>query len=71
MVIASAIIGGTALTGGSGSIWGAVIGALLIEIIRNGMVLLGIEIYWSSVVTGAVIIAAVAVDYLSYRRRRA
>lgn len=70
MVIASAIIGGTALTGGSGSIWGAVIGALLIEIIRNGMVLLGIEIYWSPVVIGAVIIAAVAVDYLSYRRQR-
>jgi len=71
MVIASAIIGGTALTGGSGSIWGAVIGALLIGVIRNGMVLLGIEIYWSPVVTGAVIIAAVAVDYLSYRRQRA
>jgi ribose transport system permease protein len=69
MVIASAIIGGTSLTGGSGSVWGALIGALLIEVIRNGMVLMGIDVYWSPVVTGLVIIAAVAVDYLSRRRR--
>jgi ribose transport system permease protein len=71
MVIASAIIGGTSLTGGSGSVWGALIGALLIEVIRNGMVLMGIDVYWSPVVTGLVIIAAVAVDYLSRKRRYA
>jgi len=69
MVIASAIIGGTSLTGGSGSVWGALIGALLIGVIRNGMVLMGIEVYWSPVVTGLVIIAAVAVDYLSRRKK--
>src|SRR6185503_10528056 len=60
-VIASVIIGGTALTGGSGSIVGGILGALLIAVIRNGLVLLEFSAYWGTVVTGAVIIAAVAI----------
>ncbi len=60
MVIAAAIIGGTALSGGSGSIIGAFIGTLLIMTIRNGIVHLGVSAYWSATVTGFVIIAAVA-----------
>jgi ribose transport system permease protein len=60
-VIASAIIGGTALTGGSGSVAGGILGALLIAVIRNGLVLLEFSAYWGTVVTGAVIIAAVAI----------
>ena len=70
MVIASAIIGGTALSGGSGSVIGAMVGALLIAVIRNGIVLLGITAYWSSIVTGAIIIAAVAIDYVSRQVKR-
>ena len=60
-VIASAVIGGTALTGGSGSVAGGILGALLIAVIRNGLVLLAFSAYWGTVVTGAVIIAAVAI----------
>lgn len=60
-VIAAAIIGGTAIAGGSGSIAGGIMGALLIAVIRNGLVLLGFNAYWGTVVTGAVIIAAVAI----------
>jgi ribose transport system permease protein len=71
MVIAAAIIGGTALSGGSGSIIGAFIGTLLIMTIRNGIVHLGVSAYWSATVTGFVIIAAVAVDYLFKRARKA
>ena len=63
-VIASAIIGGTALTGGSGSVAGGILGALLIAVIRNGLVLLELSAYWGTVVTGAVIIAAVAIGGL-------
>src|SRR5205814_3758215 len=63
-VIASAIIGGTALAGGSGSVAGAILGALLIAVIRNGLVLLELSAYWGTVVTGAVIIAAVAIGGL-------
>ena len=67
-VIAAAIIGGTALTGGVGSIFGAIIGALIIAVIRNGLILLGVSAYWSIAATGLVIIAAVAIDYLIKRR---
>lgn len=63
-VIASAIIGGTPLTGGSGSVPGGILGALLIAVIRNGLVLLQLSAYWGTVVTGVVIIAAVAIGGL-------
>lgn len=69
MVIASAIIGGTALAGGSGSVIGAMVGSVLIALIRNGIVFLGITAYWGYIVTGGVIIAAVAIDYMSKRAR--
>lgn len=63
-VIASAIIGGTPLSGGSGSVAGGILGALLIAVIRNGLVLLEFSAYWGTVVTGVVIIAAVAIGGL-------
>lgn len=68
LVIASAIIGGTALSGGSGSVAGALLGALIIAVIRNGLVLVGLSAYWGMIVTGVVIIAAVAIDYIIKRR---
>jgi ribose transport system permease protein len=67
-VIAATIIGGTALTGGSGSVIGAVVGAMIVWLIQNGLVLLGVEPAWATVSTGAVIIFAVALDYLIKRR---
>ncbi len=67
-VIASAIIGGTALSGGSGSIPGALLGALIIAVIRNGLVLIGLSAYWATAATGGVIILAVAIDYFVKRR---
>jgi len=65
MVIASAIIGGTALAGGSGSVVGAMIGGVLIALIKNGIVFLGVTAYWGYIVTGTIIVAAVAIDYMS------
>jgi len=67
-VIAATIIGGTALSGGSGSVFGAVIGAIIVWLIQNGLVLLGVEPAWGTVATGSVIIIAVALDYLIKRR---
>lgn len=69
-VIASAIIGGTALRGGAGSISGAILGALIIAVIRNGLLLLGAPAYASVAVTGGVIILAVALDALVKHRTR-
>ncbi|MBA2518133.1 MAG: ABC transporter permease [Chloroflexia bacterium] len=67
-VIAATIIGGTALTGGSGSVLGAVLGAIIIAIIQNGLALLAVSPAWSTAATGVVIIIAVALDYLIKRR---
>jgi ribose transport system permease protein len=67
-VIAATIIGGTALTGGSGSVFGAILGALIIALIQNGLALLAVPPAWSTAVTGIVIIVAVTLDYLIKRR---
>ncbi len=68
-VIAAAIIGGTALSGGSGSIPGAMIGALIISTISTGLVQFGISADWGDFATGGVIVAAVALDTWLKRRR--
>ncbi|TFG61659.1 MAG: ABC transporter permease [Spirochaetales bacterium] len=67
-IIAAVIIGGTSMFGGSGSILGTAIGALLMSIIANGMVFLKISIYFQSVVIGLIIILAVGLD--QYNRKR-
>jgi len=67
-VIAAAVIGGTSLAGGIGSIFGAVLGALVMQSLQSGMVFVGIETALQDVVIGVVLVAAVAVDVL-YRRR--
>jgi len=63
-IIAAAVIGGANLAGGAGGPLGAVVGALLIETIRNGLVLAGINAYWQIVFVGCIIIIAVLVDRL-------
>jgi ribose/xylose/arabinose/galactoside ABC-type transport system permease subunit len=68
--IAAVIIGGAQLTGGSGTILGSVLGMLLIGMIRNGLVIIGVSIYLLIVVSGLIVIAAVAVNLLVDRRRR-
>jgi ribose transport system permease protein len=67
-VIAATIIGGTALSGGSGSVLGAILGALIIALISNGLALLRVDPSWATAVTGIVIIVAVTLDYLIKRR---
>jgi ribose transport system permease protein len=59
-VIAAAILGGTSLFGGKGSIVGAVTGALLMGLINNGLILLGLDYSQQQIVRGAIIILAVA-----------
>ncbi len=61
-VIAAAVIGGANLAGGVGSAFGAVVGALLIEVIRNSLILLGISTFWQGTFVGCFIVVAVALD---------
>jgi len=67
-VIASAVIGGTSLAGGIGTIAGAMLGALVMQSLQSGMVLLGVDTPLQNIVVGAVLVLAVWVDGL-YRRR--
>ena len=61
-VIAAAVIGGANLAGGVGTAFGALIGAALIEVIRNSLGLLGINAFWQGTFIGSFIIIAVAFD---------
>jgi len=67
-VIAAAVIGGTSLAGGIGTIPGAVLGALVMQSLQSGMVLMGVDAPLQDIVVGIVLVAAVAVDSI-YRRR--
>ncbi len=69
-VIAAAVIGGTSLSGGVGTIYGALIGALVIQSLQSGMVLLGFDSAFQQMVVGAVLVGAVGIDTF-YRRRTA
>jgi ribose transport system permease protein len=66
-VIAAAVIGGANLTGGVGTAFGAVVGAALIEVIRNSLTLLGISTFWQGTFVGTFIIVAVLFDRLRTR----
>jgi ribose transport system permease protein len=68
-VVAAVIIGGTPLSGGRGTILGAVLGALIIQAVQSSIIFLRIGAQWSTFVTGGVIIIAVAVDQLVRRQR--
>ena len=61
-VIAAVILGGAALSGGRGSIFGVIFGAALMGVLRNAFVLLGISAYWQVVTIGIVVILAVGID---------
>ena len=63
-VIAAAVIGGANLMGGVGTAFGAVVGAALIEVIRNSLILLGISTFWQGTFVGGFIIVAVLFDRL-------
>lgn len=60
--IAAAVIGGTSLSGGIGTIWGTIIGALIIGVLNNGLDLLNVSAYWQTIVKGSIIVVAVIID---------
>jgi ribose/xylose/arabinose/galactoside ABC-type transport system permease subunit len=66
--IGAVIIGGASMSGGEGTILGTILGATLLGLITNGLILLGVSAYWQQVFSGAIIILAVALD--TWRRRR-
>lgn len=71
-VIAAAVVGGASLSGGKGSALGALLGALIIKLIDNGIVILGIDQNYSRIIIGAAVILAVVLDQFNgwWTRRR-
>jgi ribose/xylose/arabinose/galactoside ABC-type transport system permease subunit len=65
--IAAAVIGGASLSGGSGTVYGSVLGALLIGVLRNGLSILNVSSYVQQVLIGGIIIVAVAVEMTRHR----
>jgi D-xylose transport system permease protein len=68
-VIAAAVIGGSSLAGGVGTIAGAILGAVIIQSIQSGMALLGFDSSLQNIVTGIVLVLAVGIDRVYQRRR--
>ena len=67
-VIAAAVIGGTALAGGVGTIYGAILGALIMQSLQSGMAMVGVDAPFQNIVVGSVLVLAVLIDII-YRKR--
>ena len=65
--IAAVVLGGTSLAGGRGTILGTIVGAFVIGVLRNGMIIEGVSSFWQMVITGGVIVLAVVIDQLQQR----
>ena len=66
--IGGAIIGGTAMTGGSGSIIGTFLGVCLISLLKTGLPYIGLQANWQQIITGAILIGAVTIDMARKRK---
>ncbi len=62
--IAAAVIGGTSLMGGRGTVWGAILGALVMASLDNGMSLMNTEAFWQPIIKGSILVVAVALDMM-------
>jgi len=67
--IAAAVIGGASLSGGVGTVWGAVVGAMIIGSMNTGLDLLNVSPFWQQVVKGGIIVVAIIIDERKNRGR--
>jgi len=70
-VIAAAVIGGASLSGGKGSILGAILGAVLLSLVSSSLALLNVSVYWQDLVRGSILLAAVTFDHYLVKRQAA
>ena len=61
LVVAAVVLGGTALSGGKGNLLGTILGVFTVSIIRNGMNIVGVDVFWQNIVFGLVILGAIAI----------
>ena len=67
--IAAAVIGGASLVGGTGSVFGAVLGIALLSTVSSSLILLNVSVYWQDMIRGCILLGAVTIDYLLHRSR--
>jgi simple sugar transport system permease protein len=67
-VISAVVIGGANILGGNGSVWGTLLGVVLLGVMQNGLILSHIDTYWQKVIVGLVILTAVSYDFLQRKR---
>ena len=68
-VIAAAVIGGASLKGGSGTIYGAVLGLALLSVVTSSLILLDVSVYWQDVIKGGILLLAVSLDHWMNTRK--
>ena len=68
-IIAAAVIGGASLNGGSGTIFGAILGMALLSVVTSSLILLDISVYWQDMIKGCILLAAVSIDHFLHRKK--
>ena len=70
-IIAAAVIGGASLKGGSGTIFGAILGIALLSVVTSSLILLDVSVYWQDMIKGCILLAAVSIDHFLHNRKAA
>ena len=68
-VIAAVVIGRTSLKGGSGTVFGAILGAVLLSVVSSSLALLDVSVYWQDIIRGSILLTAVTVDHYLNKKR--
>jgi ribose transport system permease protein len=68
-VIAAAVIGGASLSGGTGTIFGAILGTILLSVVSSSLALLDVSVYWQDIIRGSILLGAVTIDHYLNKRR--
>ena len=68
-IIAAAVIGGASLNGGSGTIFGAILGMALLSVVSSSLILLDVSVYWQDMIKGCILLAAVSIDHFLHSKK--
>lgn len=67
--IAAVVVGGTSMSGGSGTVLGTALALLLLALVDNALVLLSVDVYWQDFISGVILLVAVLIDYFSHHKK--
>ena len=68
-VISAAVIGGSSIKGGEGTVFGTVLGIILLNLINNGLILMNASVYYQGLISCVILLAAVTIDHISHNKR--